>query len=470
MKIRELKDGARALDSREAMTRILIERDVLRRRVDCVNQDVDVYVVYNNDIDKYVSKMEHFIDEFHNLVGKFRLSKVDMKPAELLEIEGDLMQSVEEIQLDVKLARLLKRKFREVQDNLSQAKTVAVQQTHSIASAENLKSEISYRFKSLSKHFDADLQDLGDYQVLEIHQDKKNVDLEFSSVMEKVSELSSLVSTGGDKVEQLYLRACKTRDRLSQKREDFFAKLQEIILERDITADKMKSALDVAIEVPKFSGYDGKIDIYTFKSEFKKLVEPRVQKKYYADYLKRNYLSGPASVLVEKETDYEKIWERLLSSYGNARLLLQNKLSTLDKLSLTSVRGDQKISVTLASLINTMRDLSTLAAEHNIEGQLYEGGGPEKVLFLIGESRHRKFRSQNLGPAYTKKQEWQKLEEFLQTDLKLREKLSLDHKTAEQLGLTTGKENPSKAKPGSHNATVGQQCSVTFVISKDTQS
>ena len=231
MKIQELKDGARALDSREAMTRILIERDVLRKKVDCVNLDVDVYVVYNNEIDKYVSKMEHFIDEFYSLVGKFRLSQVDMKPAELLEIEGDLMQSVEEIQLDVKLARLLKRKFREVQDNLSQAKTVAVQQTHSIASAENLKSEISYRFKSLSKHFDADLQDLGDYQVLEIHQDKKNVDLEFSSVMEKVSELSSLVSTGGDKVEQLYLRACKTRDRLSQKREDFFAKLQEVILE-----------------------------------------------------------------------------------------------------------------------------------------------------------------------------------------------------------------------------------------------
>ena len=328
---------------------------------------------------------------------------------------------------------------------------------HSIASAESLKSEISYRFKSLSKRFDADIDDLGDYQILEIHQDKKNVDHEFSSVLGKVNELSSLVSTGGDKVEKLYIRASKTRDRLFQKRETFFAKLQEVILKRDITADKMKSALDVAIEVPKFSGYDGIIDIYTFRSEFKKLVEPRVQKKYYADYLKRNYLSGPASVLVQKETDYEKIWERLLSSYGNTRLLLQNKLSTLDKLSLSNVRGDQKISVTLASLINTMQDLSALAAEHDIEGQLYEGGGPEKVLFLIGESKHRKFRSQNLGHTYTKKQEWQKLKEFLETDLRLREKLSLDYKTAEQLGLTSGKENPSKVKSGSHNATVGQR-------------
>ena len=88
-----------------------------------------------------------------------------------------------------------------------------------------------------------------------------------------------------------------------------------------------------------------------------------------------------------------------MSLYGNTRLLLlQNKLSILDELSLSNIRGDQTISVTLASLINTMQDLSTLAAEHDIQGQLYEDGGPEKVLLLIGERRHRKFGSQNFGP------------------------------------------------------------------------
>ena len=187
------------------------------------------------------------------------------------------------------------------------------------------------------------------------------------------------------------------------KREQFFAKLEDVVIQRDITADKMKSASEVTIQLPKFCGYDSKLDVFTFKSEFKKHVEPKYQRKYYADCLKRNYLSGPALVLVEKEDDYEKIWERLISSYGNTRLLLQNKLSTLEKFSLSNVKGDQKVCVTLASLINTMKDLSTLATEHNLEGQLYEGGGPEKVLFLIGEGRHRKFRSQNLGPTYTKK-------------------------------------------------------------------
>ena len=139
---------------------------------------------------------------------------------------------------------------------------------------------------------------------------------------------------------------------------------------------------------------------------------PTSQKKYFADCLKRNYLSGPALVSVEKEDKYEKIWERLVSSYGNTRLLLHNKLGTLEKISLSSVKGDQMVCVVLASLINIMQDLSTLAAEHEIEGQLYEGGGREKVLFLIGEGRHRKFRSQNLGPTYSTKQEWQKLKKL----------------------------------------------------------
>ena len=399
-KRRGLKASSHDLDKNEETYRIRVEADILQTKVDSVNEEVDFYVVKDNGIDKYVSKMEQFVDDFFSLITKLRLSGVEN--ASVAGLEAKMARSIAEIKQDLKCARLLKWKYEEVHSNLILAKTVKSEQLKSIASAENLKAEISYRFKSISKRFEADLDNLGDYQVLEIHQDRKNIDIEFSSVMEKISDLSSLVATGGPKTELLFKQASKTRDRLSLKREQFFAKLEDVVIQRDITADKMKSASEVTIQLPKFCGYDSKLDVFTFKSEFKKHVEPKYQRKYYADCLKRNYLSGPALVLVEKEDDYEKIWERLISSYGNTRLLLQNKLSTLEKFSLSNVKGDQKVCVTLASLINTMKDLSTLATEHNLEGQLYEGGGPEKVLFLIGEGRHRKFRSQNLGPTYTK--------------------------------------------------------------------
>ena len=141
----------------------------------------------------------------------------------------------------------------------------------------------------------------------------------------------------------------------------------------------------IQIDVPKFCGYDSKIDYFSFKSKFQKLVEPRVQKPYLADYLKLNYLDGLAFTLVEKEAEYEKIWERLKESYGNARLLLHNKLGELDKIGgLWKIRGDKKMAEALAGIINIMKELRVLASEHGLEGQLFEGGCLEKLMNLIG--------------------------------------------------------------------------------------
>ena len=78
-----------------------------------------------------------------------------------------------------------------------------------------------------------------------------------------------------------------------------------------------------------------------------------------------------------------------------------------------------------------MKDLGKLAMEHDLEGQLYEGGGLEKVMSLIGESRHRKFRSENLTVDLSKKQLWQKLQEFLGKEKLLTEKVVLDQKISE---------------------------------------
>ena len=72
---------------------------------------------------------------------------------------------------------------------------------------------------------------------------------------------------------------------------------------------------------------------------------------------------------------------------------------------------------------------------HNIEGQLYEGGGLEKVM-LIGTHRHRKFRTGNYKTE-SKKKDWENLLEFLNEELHLRERLVLDCKTAQLIGFDT---------------------------------
>ena len=173
--------------------------------------------------------------------------------------------------------------------------------------------------------------------------------------------------------------------------------MRKNVLEKDITPDKLRNACSVKIENFKFAGYESSMDFYTFKTQFQRLIEHRHQKPFLAEVLKRNHLIGSAFKLVEKEDDYNKIWERLKESYGNTRLMLQNKLGVLDKIGgLSSVKGDEKIVTALASLTNAMSDLSLLAEKHGLEGQLYEGGALEKVIHLIGRDRQRTFRKENL--------------------------------------------------------------------------
>ena len=54
-------------------------------------------------------------------------------------------------------------------------------------------------------------------------------------------------------------------------------------------------------------------------------------------------------------------------SFGNARLLLENKLGELDKIGgLWKIRGDEKIANALAWVINAMKDLNSLATVHTM--------------------------------------------------------------------------------------------------------
>ena len=237
--------------------------------------------------------------------------------------------------------------------------------------AEHLNSEILLRYNALQIKYDIKVNDLTDYQILEIYQNK-NVDVEFKGILEKVSAIAVLVPCGGEYVQNMLTNAKEKRDKLALKRKNFLKNLQETVIERDIFPDKMKNSQGLKTELPKFSGYDSKMDIFTIKSEFQKLVEPTVQKMYWVDYLKRIYLSGQALLLNEKETDYAKIWARLMESFGNSRLLLQNKLGTLDKNGgLWKVKGNERIGNAIAGLINSMTDLSALASDNYTKGLVW---------------------------------------------------------------------------------------------------
>ena len=239
--------------------------------------------------------------------------------------------------------------------------------------------------------------------------------------------------------------------------------------------------------MPKFSGYQSKLDIYTFRSQFEKLVQPGKQRRFWIDILKNNYLSGAAYTLVETVEDIDDAWVKLTSAYGDMRLLLQSKIGALDKIgSLDKIKGDEKLANILSKILNAMCELSTLAQKYNLNYKLYAGGGLEKVLSLLGESREKLFIKDSLEKAKkepctsnspadqelcAEKKEWDNLKCFLEKERALREKYALIQKSKEALGIVQKSPVDGKVKSANTVFLGGLPCHIcgetNHVISTD---
>ena len=483
---KELIDFTR--EARRKMKRLKednVYKDAQRKKLDFIHfsrekvrADAELLVVKHNHLNdlilifplpmdlviEYISKMEELLSKMYDTDRKARYAYDGDEYKDLFQ--EDFRKNENNLNQDLKMAKLLRVKASEYFDQLVITKSDDQVSLSHVMNAESIFCEITMRCEVLEEKYSIDLNHLSDYQLLDIN--NKNLDKEFNGILQKITSLASFVPSGGGTVQRLFQTATENRDSLVSKRKRFQTDLSRLVVERDVTPDKLRNASMLEIEIPKFTGYDAKMDIFTFKTEFKKLVEPVVKKSCWADYLKRNYLGGSALTLVEREVDYSQIWEKLFASYGNARVLLQSKFGELEQIGgLWKIKNDEKLILAIAELLNTMKEMGRLAREHKIEGQLYEGGGLEKVMSLLGEGRHRRFREKYSDPM-EKEAEWEKLVDFLQKEFKVRERLAFDNKNAIMLGMRQPKVNPSdkseksKAKGGSGSYTVndGLKCHI----------
>ena len=332
--------------------------------------------------------------------------------------------------------------------------------------ADVLLNEIKLRQNALSTKCDTTILDsMSDHQILSFQKMMCEIDSELRELMREVTRYSNiLVSCGGDVTEKL-VAPRKIQDECLSVRNEYAKHLHQIISERDISEEKLKASSGLKIELSKFSGYDSKLDIYSFQSEFEKIVQPTVLKKFWVDTLKKNYLSGDAYTLVEKCETMDEIWKKLIDAYGNVKLLLQNKILKLDKIdNLGSIKSDEKLGTAISKIVNMMTDLSNLAEKHDLETKLYIGGGLERVLSLLGNVWEKKFlrknieltrKSQNLSEGLgdspvrvlnelsREKQVWNNLKVFLSNEATLCEQLALVQRTKDSLGIKVSKKDPA---------------------------
>ena len=211
------------------------------------------------------------------------------------------------------------------------------------------------------------------------------------------------------------------------------------VQERDLTEGKIKDTAALGLTLGKFAGYNSQMDYYTFRSEFERLVVPRVQAKLLPDFLKTSHLEGQALQLVKEIDSLDAIWERLKLAFGNVGMLLANKLkSTDDSEPLYKVKGDEKVIKALSKLMNLMTELSELAWRHDVEAALYHSSNLAKIYSLLGSKRQSEIVKKLLDKDASEKESWDEIISYIDREIKLKERILLINKC--QTTRTEGNE------------------------------
>ena len=231
----------------------------------------------------------------------------------------------------------------------------------------------------------------------------------------------------------------KKFEKLSSYKKKYVKMLHDEISSREVDKDRQFNKSNLNIKLDKFTGYDSKIDYYTFRSSFEKMHLQSTPKRLLPDLLKNNFLADPALTLVESLNDIDLIWQRLSDVYGNPKIMLSKRLQQLTKIDgIGKSNNPEKMINNLSRLVNMLNDVKKLAREHHIEEHLYYGDGLTKVYHLIGDSRTTKFLTSICDDDLQQREVWDKLISFLDKKRKVhQQKLliqgqSLSHSTSDR--------------------------------------
>ena len=218
---------------------------------------------------------------------------------------------------------------------------------------------------------------------------------------------------------------------ISLLKEEYFKDINNEVKNREITKQKLFNESKLRINLPKFSGYESKLDIYWFQSEFLKIYERTTPKRMMPDLLKNNSLEGSVLSLVKSMTDIEDIWKMSKGAYSDPKLLLKKKLSQIGNISqLWKIRDQKKLVDALSKIINMVKGLYQLPEKHNIKSKWYSGDGLERIYQMLGDSWVTRWLSTICEVDYNDEQTWHHLIEFQERDLNVQQqKLLIQNKS-----------------------------------------
>ena len=276
---------------------ISVEEEVFRDKLNVEMDEFDSDDVVS--LEEYCVRLEGLLDNYFALISRAKIAfSQDYDNMCKAVFEDTVAKIRDQIKISRKriseLTLYEKRRLvkeQETRDRMA-ADTLRKEQ---LAVANVVSQEIVARSSAIIEKCDwRKLDDFDDYKILDCSKNLSTIDSQFLQVYSRYTEFSKIALLYCTDSDKLVVETCEAKQSALQARNSYAQKLYDIIAKRDISEEKLKKSDKIPIELPKFKGYDSKLDIYTFRSEFEKVVQPTLQKIYWLDALRNNCLTGPA--------------------------------------------------------------------------------------------------------------------------------------------------------------------------------
>ena len=262
-----------------------------------------------------------------------------------------------------------------------------------------------------------------DDEILELKSNLADLDKELRDLRDMRDKFESFISEFGDK-ETIIARLANEYKAINESVVKYKETLKSEIKKRELEDYKLKAIDKLNIDIPKFSGTDHKIDIYSFQTKFEE-EHVRLPKNKCLYQLKEKFLTGPAKEMVKLVEDIDEIWKILKEAFGDPKVLLSYELACVKKLGpLSRIKENQELALALAKLANAMENLSKTAEKHNIKHELYNSHTEAVIYKILGDERVDKFLEKN-GSGTSAADEWVLLKDFVREESKRKSRMAL---------------------------------------------
>ena len=292
-------------------------------------------------------------------------------------------------------ARICGIKVKEIDEKVKQIKTLCT-------AVDFLEDDEVLDLKSNLKAIDQELRDLRDMR------DK------FEVVISEFVNKEAIIKDLSEKYKTISAAAVKYKEDLKKE-----------IKKRELEDYKLNATSKLSIEIPKFTGTDHRIDIYTFKTKFTE-EHARLPKNKCLYQLKEKYLGGAAKEMVKLVDDMEEIWKILKDAYGDPKVLLDCELKVVRELGpLSRTKDPQDIALSLSKLGNAMENLSTTAKTHGIEYDLFNSHTEGFIYEILGNERVERYMEKYDEKLGHPENDWQLMIDFVREEAKRKSKIAL---------------------------------------------